>query len=93
MNILLTKANSYFLWTKDELYEYLGLITEHHVAGERSSPVFYRVNDKHKFFLAVIQYGVEFKELSDDDIKRRKEEYLQEIGRRRSMLRGAGHRG
>ena len=85
MNIVFTSIGSYDFDTPKRLDEDLGLTT---VQEYTKSPIYFVVNDKQKFFLAIIKYGIEFKELSDEDIKRRMREYLQEFGMRNRMLRG-----
>ncbi len=85
MNIVFNRIGDYNFHTHEKLDEDLGLIT---VREYETSPTHFIVNDKEKFFLAVIKYGIEFKELFDDDIKRIRREYLQEIGMRNRMIRG-----
>jgi hypothetical protein len=85
MNIVFTRIGDYHFHTHEKLDEELGLTT---VREYKTSPTYFIVNDKQKFFLAIIKYGIEFKELSDEDIERRMREYLQEFGMRNRMLRG-----
>ena len=84
MNIVFTSIGSYDFDTPKRLDEDLGLTT---VQEYTTSPSYFVVNDKQKFFLAIIKYGIEYKELSDEDIERRMREYLQEFGMRNRLLR------
>ena len=86
MNIILTNSGTYKNWMS--LDEHLGVSSEKYIVEYTASPTYYCVNDKKKFFLAIITYGIEYKEISDDDMKIRKQEYLQEISRRHRMLSG-----
>jgi hypothetical protein len=87
MNIALRKLGDY-IWNSTHLYKDLGITTEQIVPEDARSPCYFRVRNKPIFFLAVVKYGITFKELSDDDMERRKEEYIQECARRRSILGG-----
>jgi hypothetical protein len=85
MNIALYKLGDY-MWSSPRLSEDLGVIMEHIVPEDTRSPCYSRVCDKQKFFLAVVKYGIVFKELSDDDMERMKADYLQESARRRNFF-------
>jgi hypothetical protein len=73
MNIALCKMGDY-IWKSPRLSEDLGVIMEQIVPEDTRSPCYSRVLDKQKFFLAVVKYGITFKELSDDDMERMKED-------------------
>lgn len=87
MNIVFTTIGSY-PWQKQEDLKAIGLDMKFIDPEVTSSPAYFHVIDKHLLFLAIIKYGIEFKELSDDDMKRIGREFLEELGTRNRMIRG-----
>ena len=86
MNIALYKLGDY-IWNAPRISEDLGIIMEPIVPEDTRSPFYSRVCDKQKFFLAVVKYGIVYRELSDDFMEIMKEDYLQESARRSNHSR------
>lgn len=83
MNIKFISIGSY-AWQESNLDE-VGLMMKRH-DDYKSSPVYYHVIDEQLFFLSVIQYGMEFKKLTDLEIEERLKDYQQERQRYRKLL-------
>lgn len=83
MNIKFISIGSY-AWQESKLDE-VGLMMKRH-DDYTSSPVYYHVIDEQLFFLSVIQYGMEFKELTDLEIEERLKDYQQERQRYMKLL-------
>lgn len=85
MNIKFISIGSY-PWQKKENLTNIGLLMKFHDPETTSSPAYFQIIDEQLFFLSVIQYGIEFKELTDLEIEERLKDYQQERKRYRKLL-------
>lgn len=85
MNIAFTSIGSY-PWHKDKDLKNIGLLMKFIDPNATSSPAYFHVIDEQLLFLAVIQYGMTFQELTEIELIRLLDTYQSE--KRRLIIMG-----